>query len=98
MRGATPAPARRIRPRPGLHMSVLTFHEPHTTITEALATLPPFERCFVIAYFIDGDPVGRIMRRYKLKRSEVVAAIETALAAMRSSLHSRGIRTVADVI
>ena len=84
--------------QPHLHTFMLTIQEPHDTITAALATLPAFERSVVIAYFIDGDPIGRIMRRYKLKRREVVAAIESALAAMRNTLRSRGIRAVADVI
>jgi DNA-directed RNA polymerase specialized sigma24 family protein len=77
---------------------VLTVQEPHDTITAALATLPPFERSVVVAYFIDGDPIGRIMRRSTLKRPEVVAAIETALVAMKDVLRGRGIRAVADVI
>jgi DNA-directed RNA polymerase specialized sigma24 family protein len=75
-----------------------TVQEPRETITATLNTLSPFERSVVVAYFMDGDPVGRIMCRHKLKRPEVVAAIETALAAMKNGLRSRGIRTVADVI
>ena len=67
---------------------MLTLQEPHDTITTALATLPPLERSVVVAYFMDGDPVGRIMCRHKLKRPEVVAAIETALAAMRNGLRN----------
>ena len=85
-------------PRPRLHTFVLTVQEPYDTITAALETLPPFERSVVIAYFIEGDPIGRIMRQYKLKRREVEAAIETGLAAMRNALWRRGIRAVADVI
>lgn len=60
--------------------------------------MPPCERCVVVAYFIDGGRIQRIMRRYELKRPKVVAAIETALAGMRDALRGRGIRAVADVI
>ncbi|HWQ53735.1 MAG TPA: hypothetical protein VN442_08620 [Bryobacteraceae bacterium] len=72
--------------------------EPRYTIAAALKTLPPFERSLVRDHFINGDNVPTLMRRYGLKRRDVLACIEAALTAMRAALCARGVRGVGDVL
>jgi hypothetical protein len=60
--------------------------------------LPPHVRKIVEARFFDGESILKIQRRYKLKRRDLEAMIQTALATMRTALEIRKIRAVGDVI
>lgn len=83
-----------------------TFRTPYPPVIPTAADLavtlvndlPPDLRKVVEAYFFDGESVGKIQRRHKLKRQDLEAIIEAALDTMRLALRSRGVRAVADVI
>jgi hypothetical protein len=60
--------------------------------------LPPDIRMVVEAHFFDGESIFRIQCRYKLKRHDLEAMIETALVMMKTALRGRGVLAVGDMI
>jgi hypothetical protein len=67
-------------------------------LTTALNDLPPNDRAIVEAHFFDGESMFKIQRHRKMRRRDLENMIEAALATMRTSLRSRGVRSVSDVI
>lgn len=67
-------------------------------VSFATSALPPDVRTIVEAHFLDGDSVFKIQRRFGVKRRDVEAIIEAALAEMETALRSRGVRGMTDVI
>jgi hypothetical protein len=74
---------------------ILTASELVTTI---VSDLPPDVRSIIEQHFQDGESVFKIQRQCWMKRRDVEAKIETALATMRIAMRSRGVRAVPDVI
>jgi DNA-directed RNA polymerase specialized sigma24 family protein len=67
-------------------------------VSFATSALPPDVRTVVEAHFLDGDSIFKIQRRFGVKRRDVEAMIETALAEMGMAFRSHGVRGMTDVI